>query len=248
MIIEWGEIFDNFGVKKVTKTDINKDAYVLNKEQCIVIEAAGILAAKIRPCPKFDVTILFDAKVKNKKASYYKAERSKKEKRTPEPRMGIITSWLNVGDHIVIGNVGAQVFASKLQAVPLANEAITREVISRLNKQSVFDRAKKAAGKPMKKLVEHNDFVRNPYVVAAAILRSEGTCDMPGCSCVLFEKDDGTSYLEVHHIVPLAEDGDDTLTNAAAICPHCHRKLHYGKGREAYRMTLKTYIATLNVP
>lgn len=248
MIIEWDNIFENFGIKQVTKTDKTKYAYVPNKKQCIAIEAAGQKSATTRPGPEFDVTVLFDLKVSTIKASYYNSERSKEANRTPEPRMGIITLWLNVGDHIVIGNVGAQVFAAKLQATPLTNEDITREVISRLNKQNVFDRAKKAAGKPMQKLVARNDFVRNPYVVAAAILRSEGTCDMPGCSCALFEKDDGTSYLEVHHIVPLAEDGDDTLTNAAAICPHCHRKLHYGKGREAYRTILKTYIDTLNIP
>ena len=38
-----------------------------------------------------------------------------------------------------------------------------------------------------------------------------------------------TEYLEVHHKLPLAENGDDTVENAIALCPNCHRHAHYGK-------------------
>ncbi|MEC5166165.1 putative HNH restriction endonuclease [Flavobacterium sp. PL11] len=45
-----------------------------------------------------------------------------------------------------------------------------------------------------------------------------------------FLRDNGnTPYLEVHHKKPLAEDGDDTIENAFALCPNCHRHAHYGK-------------------
>ncbi|TAL84944.1 MAG: HNH endonuclease [Rhodanobacter sp.] len=53
--------------------------------------------------------------------------------------------------------------------------------------------------------------------------------------------------LEVHHVVPLAEHGDDTLANAAALCPHCHRELHSGKNRKDRRKMLAAHIATLSV-
>lgn len=36
----------------------------------------------------------------------------------------------------------------------------------------------------------------------------------------------GKPYLEAHHIVPLAEDGPDELSNMVALCPNCHRKMH----------------------
>lgn len=36
----------------------------------------------------------------------------------------------------------------------------------------------------------------------------------------------GSPYLEVHHKTPLAEDGEDTVENAIALCPNCHRELH----------------------
>lgn len=35
-------------------------------------------------------------------------------------------------------------------------------------------------------------------------------------------------YLEVHHIIFLAQGGDDTVDNAEALCPNCHRRKHYG--------------------
>lgn len=85
--------------------------------------------------------------------------------------------------------------------------------------------------------------MRDVYVVAAAILRYGGKCEMPGCTRNLFLKDDDSPYLEVHHVTPLAEDGDDTLVNAAALCPHCHRALHFGKDRMAKRGVLAKHIA-----
>ncbi len=39
---------------------------------------------------------------------------------------------------------------------------------------------------------------------------------------------DKTPYLEVHHRIPLAKKGEDTVANAIALCPNCHRKSHYG--------------------
>lgn len=36
------------------------------------------------------------------------------------------------------------------------------------------------------------------------------------------------SYTEVHHIVPLAEGGQDTIDNVACLCPTHHREVHLG--------------------
>lgn len=244
MTVAWGSVFDAYGVKRVTRTDKSKGAYVPNKEQCAAIEAAGIT-------PKqgvvFDVTVLFDRGAKSVKSSYYYSERSAEAHRTPEPRMGhgIISSWLNAGDDVVIGNVGSQVFAAKLQVAPANDDEAIVEMAKKLNKQALFDRARMATGKPVRRMVQRDDFVRDPYVVAAALLRSDSKCEMPGCSCALFLRDDDSPYLEVHHVLPLSEGGDDTLINAAALCPHCHRVLHFGQGREARRATLAVHIAAL---
>lgn len=83
--------------------------------------------------------------------------------------------------------------------------------------------------KPVLRTVLYQD--RDPQVVADALKLAKGVCQ--GCGAdekKLFKRaSDGEVYLEVHHIVPLSEDGSDTLDNACALCPMCHRLLHYGK-------------------
>ncbi len=66
---------------------------------------------------------------------------------------------------------------------------------------------------------------RNPYLPEMAKRRANGVCEL--CGGVLDYKDSGDRpYLEAHHIVPLADDGADELSNMAALCPNCHRKMH----------------------
>ena len=43
-----------------------------------------------------------------------------------------------------------------------------------------------------------------------------------------FKLPDGTPFLEVHHVIPLAKRGEDTIENTIALCPNCHRGAHYG--------------------
>lgn len=47
-------------------------------------------------------------------------------------------------------------------------------------------------------------------------------------SIVTIYKVNGEPYLEVHHVIPLSQNGEDTLENAEALCPNCHREKHYG--------------------
>ena len=71
-------------------------------------------------------------------------------------------------------------------------------------------------------------YVRNTDVVAEVLDRASGYCE--GClSAAPFNrKSDGTPYLEVHHRVQLSEGGTDTVENAIALCPNCHRSAHHG--------------------
>jgi 5-methylcytosine-specific restriction protein A len=45
--------------------------------------------------------------------------------------------------------------------------------------------------------------------------------------------------VEVHHIIHLAENGEDCLENTVALCPTHHRLLHYGKEREVLILSIK---------
>ncbi|MFH1897157.1 MAG: HNH endonuclease [Candidatus Desantisbacteria bacterium] len=42
-----------------------------------------------------------------------------------------------------------------------------------------------------------------------------------------FLREDGTPYIEVHHIVPLCKGGEDGLWNLSVLCAHHHRMAHY---------------------
>jgi 5-methylcytosine-specific restriction protein A len=89
-------------------------------------------------------------------------------------------------------------------------------------------RLESAPRKPARRLVEVVQFQRNPDVVAEVLSRADGECERCEQRAPFTRRSDGTPYLEVHHIVQLAEDGDDTVENAIALCPNCHRRAHFG--------------------
>ncbi|ARU59357.1 hypothetical protein OLMES_5377 [Oleiphilus messinensis] len=77
-------------------------------------------------------------------------------------------------------------------------------------------------------------FARDVRVVAYVLKEAKGTCE----ACTKpspFTKADGMSYLEVHHLRRLADGGTDTVQNAIAVCPNCHRELHHGRNKTALR-------------
>jgi len=243
-MVEWDEVFDAYGSKVVSRTDKGKAAYVPTAEQRRAIGMAGIQPSNQRPAPEFNITILSDPLISTVGASYYNSERAGAE-RIPEARMGhgFISSWLEEGDEVVIGVRAGQLFAAKTQQVP--TEDVVTQLSKRANPQTVITLAKQAVGQPSRRSTTRQDFDRNPFVVEAAKIRAKGRCEMPGCQRPLFSRDDNTNYLEVHHIVPLGEDGDDTLVNAAALCPSCHRELHFGVNRVGLRTLLLGHIRSL---
>lgn len=89
-------------------------------------------------------------------------------------------------------------------------------------------RLKSAPAKPRKVTVTTYVFVRNADVVAEVLYRANGACE--GCmkEAPFMRRASGEPYLEVHHRTPLAQGGDDTVLNAIALCPNCHRQHHYG--------------------
>jgi 5-methylcytosine-specific restriction protein A len=84
-----------------------------------------------------------------------------------------------------------------------------------------------------------NSFVynRDPKVVAFVEERAQGKCEL--CrSAAPFNRPDGTPFLEVHHVIPISEGGEDTPENTAALCPNCHRACHYGVDARSHRAAL----------
>lgn len=73
-----------------------------------------------------------------------------------------------------------------------------------------------------------NTYKRNADVITTVLERANGICEGCNAPAPFLRVKDNTPYLEVHHIIPLGEGGDDTIVNVIALCPNCHRKAHFG--------------------
>ena len=82
---------------------------------------------------------------------------------------------------------------------------------------------KSASKTPEQKTVTVQVYIRNPHVVASVLLRADGTCENCHSKAPFFRKKDDSPYLEVHHKIQLADGGNDSVENAIALCPNCHR-------------------------
>lgn len=75
---------------------------------------------------------------------------------------------------------------------------------------------------------------RSDAVRRYALLRAGGQCE--ACFAPApFLDEHGNGFLEVHHILRLADDGIDAPANVAAICPNCHRRAHHAVDRAVFR-------------
>lgn len=90
-------------------------------------------------------------------------------------------------------------------------------------------RLAQAAQKPRVIYRVVREYDRNPDVVAEVLLRANGCCERCSNPAPFTRRRDNTPYLEVHHIQQLAHGGDDTVANAIALCPNCHRESHFGQ-------------------
>lgn len=99
---------------------------------------------------------------------------------------------------------------------------------------------------PQKSSVSVATYQRNPLVKAWVLKKANGfceVCDLPAP----FMKPNGQPYLEVHHLLPLAMGGSDTITNAVATCPNCHRQLHFGSDSEQIIIAIRNKLPRVNV-
>lgn len=92
--------------------------------------------------------------------------------------------------------------------------------------------------------VSITQYQRDPSVKAWILKQANGTCE-----CCLrqapFQAADGTAFLEVHHVRQLADNGSDTISNAVALCPNCHREIHYGENARNLVERLYSHVSRL---
>lgn len=91
------------------------------------------------------------------------------------------------------------------------------------------------------KLVTRFEFPRSQQVRAFVLARAGGVCEL--CGEKGFTTRAGTIYLETHHVVPLSEHGEDSVSNVVAICPNDHRRAHVGEEASNIQQRLLALLA-----
>lgn len=145
-------------------------------------------------------------------------------------------------------NVGINVAASierfineeeHRQDAPIVPEAL---IVAR-ERKSLTD-APTGKQQPVQVTSTSTSYARDQRVKAWVLERAKGKCE--ACETPApFTTVDGFPYLEVHHVRKLADGGSDTPSNAVALCPNCHRRLHFSIDALTYRESLYGKIAEL---
>lgn len=234
--------FLKIGTKTVSSTDISKGAYVVDKSQKEVLDKAGISPGIYPNVTVFPLFVM--GSDKSIEASYYGSVREGSG-RSPEYRMGRFVHWIKEGDRLLMATDGEKVFIHKLTSndtTDTEDQTAYEEIITKTYKQIdpnlLIKRAKSANPKPKEQETTTTVYVRDLGVKAYVLARSRYKCEMPRCSYVGFEKTDGSLYIEEHHIISLAEGGEDIISNAAALCPNCHAKAQYSKDKDTINKQL----------
>ena len=134
-------------------------------------------------------------------------------------------------------NIGVNV-ASKLENILAEAEGRQARSDTEFHAQVEAQRSKAKGGtkptgvkQPASTVTSVTQFNRDPAVKAWVLEAAGGICESCGEEAPFFDMS-GNPFLEVHHARRLADGGSDTAENAVAVCPNCHRELHFGRQRQ----------------
>lgn len=95
----------------------------------------------------------------------------------------------------------------------------------KLSLEELRKRASIAKKKPSVRNTQSTAYIRDAAVSDYAKRCANGICEL--CEKPApFQNIKNEAYLECHHIIWLAQGGEDTIRNTVALCPNCHRKMH----------------------
>ncbi|QXW27104.1 HNH endonuclease [Acinetobacter johnsonii] len=153
----------------------------------------------------------------------------------------------NVGGNVTTRLIGiiSDVWGTDRQdaVLPVDDYDILNERVNHIRRNKVVIKPQKN-GIPKIVTVPVSRYVRDPKVIAWVLDRAQGKCEACG-EPAPFITDKKFPFLEVHHILPLSKGGTDDIENVAAVCPNCHRRLHYSNDRKIYREKLITSVLGL---
>lgn len=93
-----------------------------------------------------------------------------------------------------------------------------------LDNKALYEQCKLKCKKEERQNVTSIQFYRNPAIPVLIKRKAEGKCDLCNNLGPFILKNN--HFLECHHIDWLSRGGEDSIENAVALCPNCHRKMH----------------------
>jgi 5-methylcytosine-specific restriction protein A len=125
---------------------------------------------------------------------------------------------------------------SELEELPVSSSATFEARVRKARKRTGPN---KPTGnpKPKAKSGSTNGYIRDPEVKGWVLGMSNGLCECCGGKAPFWSHDD-VPFLEVHHVWQLCDGGPDVVDNAVAVCPNCHRALHFSRDKDLLKKAL----------
>jgi 5-methylcytosine-specific restriction protein A len=133
--------------------------------------------------------------------------------------------------------------AFRFELEPVGGEEIETENPDQMDLDELYERAK--ASSPTDRTTSSSgssssgsrSYPRSEIVKRYALREADGVCQ--GCGeDAPFIGTDGEPFLEVHHLYRRSDGGADDPDNVVALCPNCHRQVHYGEDGDEFNQEL----------
>lgn len=125
-----------------------------------------------------------------------------------------------------------------------AGGAVTTGSLDELRKKAIRSSSEQLPSEDPKAALR-TVYRRSADVKAYVLMRAEGVCELCFEPAPFVRRNIGTPYLEPHHINRLSDGGLDHPKYVAAICPNCHRHIHFGVDGSELNDKLRSYVASI---
>lgn len=121
------------------------------------------------------------------------------------------------------------------QEIDLGTDSLDNIPVDELYKKA--EASVSGEGRPSVQSRSRTTYTRSEVVKEYALRAADGVCQ--GCkNDAPFKNKDGEPFLEVHHLHRRSDGGVDHPDNVIALCPNCHRRVHYGQDGDEYNREL----------